>query len=126
MTEKGVEERGVGEQRKLQQGLKMRHMTMILLGGVIGAGLFVGSGAIINLAGLAAVVTYLVTGIIMVLIMRMLGEMAVAQPSVGSFSDYARTALGDWAGFTIRVPREEVQQPEKILCSTTWTKGILG
>ena len=33
--------------------------------------------------------------------MRMLGEMAVAQPSVGSFSDYGRMALGNWAGFSI-------------------------
>ena len=33
--------------------------------------------------------------------MRMLGEMAVAQPSVGSFSDYSRMALGNWAGFSV-------------------------
>jgi GABA permease len=76
-------------------------MTMISIGGVIGAGLFVGSGAVINAAGPAAILTYLLTGILLVLIMRMLGEMAVARPSVGSFSDYSRMALGDWAGFSI-------------------------
>ena len=32
--------------------------------------------------------------------MRMLGEMATANPSTGSFSDYARSALGGWAGFS--------------------------
>jgi GABA permease len=32
--------------------------------------------------------------------MRMLGEMAVANPSVGSFADYTRSALGNWAGFS--------------------------
>ena len=32
--------------------------------------------------------------------MRMLGEMAVANPSVGSFTDYTRSAIGSWAGFT--------------------------
>jgi GABA permease len=32
--------------------------------------------------------------------MRMLGEMAVANPQVGSFADYARRALGGWAGFS--------------------------
>jgi GABA permease len=76
-------------------------MTMIAIGGVIGAGLFVGTGPILNQAGPATVLTYLLTGTILILIMRMLGEMAVAQPSVGSFSDYSRMALGNWAGFSI-------------------------
>ncbi len=76
-------------------------MTMIAIGGVIGAGLFVGTGPILNQAGPATVLTYLMTGAILVLIMRMLGEMAVAQPSVGSFSDYSRMALGNWAGFSV-------------------------
>jgi GABA permease len=76
-------------------------MTMIAIGGVIGAGLFVGTGPILNQAGPATVLTYLITGCILILVMRMLGEMAVAQPSVGSFSDYSRTALGNWAGFAV-------------------------
>src|SRR5215203_2744882 len=102
MAESGVEQRGVGDQEgHLQPGLKRRHMTMIAIGGVIGAGLFVGTGPILNQAGPATVLTYLLTGTILVLIMRMLGEMAVAQPSVGSFSDYGRMALGNWAGFSI-------------------------
>jgi GABA permease len=29
------------------------------------------------------------------MVMRMLAEMAVANPSTGSFADYARDALGD-------------------------------
>jgi len=33
--------------------------------------------------------------------MRMLGEMATAAPSLGSFMEYARDSLGGWAGFTI-------------------------
>ena len=39
---------------QLQKGLRQRHMTMISLGGVIGAGLFVGSGAVMNQTGPAA------------------------------------------------------------------------
>src|SRR5215211_7326255 len=102
MAETGVEQRDRGGQEgHLQQGLKRRHMTMISLGGIIGAGLFVGTGPILNQAGPATILTYLLTGCILILIMRMLGEMAVAQPSVGSFSDYARMALGNWAGFSI-------------------------
>jgi GABA permease len=102
MAEAGVEGREQGRQQgHLQQGLKRRHMTMISLGGIIGAGLFVGTGPILNQAGPATVLTYLLTGCILILIMRMLGEMAVALPTVGSFSDYARMALGNWAGFSI-------------------------
>jgi len=102
MAETGVEQRGKGGQEgHLQPGLKRRHMTMISIGGIIGAGLFVGTGPILNQAGPATVLTYLLTGCLLILIMRMLGEMAVAQPSVGSFSDYSRMALGNWAGFSI-------------------------
>src|ERR671910_3015321 len=102
MTEARAERRGGSRQEgHLQQGLKRRHMTMISLGGIIGAGLFVGTGPILNQAGPATILTYLFTGCILILIMRMLGEMAVALPTVGSFSDYARMALGNWAGFSI-------------------------
>jgi GABA permease len=74
---------------------------MIAIGGVIGAGLFVGSGAVIADAGPAAFLSYLVTGVLIVLVMRMLGEMATANPSTGSFADYSRMALGGWAGFSV-------------------------
>src|SRR5215213_9274891 len=85
----------------LEKGLKQRHLTMIAIGGVIGAGLFVGSGAIIQEVGPAAFLTYALTGVLIVMVMRMLGEMAVANPSTGSFADYARQALGGWAGFSV-------------------------
>jgi GABA permease len=75
-------------------------MTMIALGGIIGAGLFVGSSAVIDTVGPGAVVSYLAAGVLVILVMRMLGEMAVANPSVGSFADYTRSAMGNWAGFT--------------------------
>src|SRR5215210_1318403 len=86
---------------ELQKSLKSRHMTMISLGGVIGAGLFVGSSAVIKTTGPAAVVSYLLAGVLIVLVMRMLGEMAVANPQVGSFAEYARRSLGGWAGFSV-------------------------
>ena len=87
-------------EHELGRGLKHRHMTMIALGGIIGAGLFVGSSAVISTTGPGAVVSYLAAGVLVVLVMRMLGEMAVANPSVGSFADYTRSALGNWAGFS--------------------------
>jgi GABA permease len=86
---------------ELQKGLKQRHLTMIAIGGVIGAGLFVGSGVVMNETGPAAFLSYLITGVLIILVMRMLGEMATANPSTGSFADYARRALGGWAGFSV-------------------------
>lgn len=74
---------------------------MIALGGIVGASLFVGSGSVIHTVGPAAVLSYALGGLLVVLVMRMLGEMATAQPTLGSFMEYARTALGGWAGYTI-------------------------
>ena len=83
----------------LRRSLRRRHMQMIALGGVIGAGLFVGSGVVIGAAGPAAVISFALTGTLVVLVMRMLGEMAIAYPAVGGFYEYNRLALGELAGF---------------------------
>ena len=91
----------VATEPHLSHALKQRHMTMIALGGVIGAGLFVGSGVVIKAAGPAAVISFGITGLLVVLVMRMLGEMAVALPAVGSFYEYARLSWADhpaWQG----------------------------
>ncbi|MEU2165889.1 amino acid permease [Streptomyces chengbuensis] len=89
------------EAEPLSHGLKQRHLTMLGLGGVIGAGLFVGSGAGIALAGPGIVVSYLLAGALAMLVMRMLGEMSAAMPASGAFSVHAERALGRWAGFTV-------------------------
>lgn len=85
----------------LQKNLKTRHISMISIAGVIGAGLFVGSGAVIHSAGPGAILSYSFAGLLVIFIMRMLGEMACAYPTSGSFSQYASDAIGPWAGFTI-------------------------
>ena len=84
---------------RLKRTLKTRHISMLALGGVIGAGLFVGSSAVIASTGPGAFITYAITGLIVALVMRMLGEMASAHPSKGSFVDYARMAFGRPAGY---------------------------
>jgi GABA permease len=83
----------------LRKSLQRRHMQMIALGGVIGAGLFVGSGVVVGTAGPAAVISFAITGMLVVLVMRMLGEMAVAYPVIGGFYEYSRISLGELAGF---------------------------
>jgi GABA permease len=87
---------------ELGHTLESRHVTMIALGGVIGAGLFVGTSGAISLGGPGVFLVYGASGLLVLLIMRMLGEMAVAQPGRGSFAEYAAFALGPWAGFVIR------------------------
>jgi GABA permease len=84
---------------ELRRTLQRRHMQMIALGGVIGAGLFVGSGVVIQATGPAAVLSFALTGLLVVLVMRMLGEMAAAYPAVGGFYEYNRLALGELAGY---------------------------
>src|SRR5580693_8725639 len=86
---------------QLRQGLSQRQLSMIAMGGVIGAGLFVGSGVVIKDTGPAAFLTYAICGLLIILVMRMLGEMATANPSTGSFAEYARQAMGGWAGFSV-------------------------
>jgi hypothetical protein len=58
----------------LEQGLKPRHVTMLSIAGVIGAGLFVGSGHAIAAAGPAVLLAYAAAGTLVVLVMRMLAK----------------------------------------------------
>ena len=85
----------------LKKALNQRQLRMIAIGGVIGAGLFVGSGVVMGDTGPGAFITYALSGVLIVMVMRMLAEMAVANPSTGSFADYSRDALGHWAGFSV-------------------------
>ncbi len=85
----------------LRRSLRNRHVTMIALGGVIGAGLFVSSGAVLNSVGPGAWFSYLLSGTLMALVMRAIGEMAVLLPQARGLADYARIGLGHWAGFSV-------------------------
>jgi GABA permease len=84
----------------LAHTLMPRHVAMISIGGIIGAGLFVGSSAAISMAGPAVLLSYAMSGLLVFFIMRMLGEMALAQPGLGSFAEYSALSLGPWAGFS--------------------------
>jgi gamma-aminobutyrate permease len=88
-------------QHGLRPALSSRQLTMIGLGGVIGAGLFVGSGKAIHSTGPGVVFAYAGIGVLIVLVMRMLAELAVASPQTGSFSAYASRELGTWAGLAV-------------------------
>ena len=84
---------------ELSRSLKSRHVSMIAIGGIIGAGLFVGSSTTIHAAGPAAVFSFAIAGFIILLVMRMLSEMAIALEGVQTFPDFARAGLGHLPGF---------------------------
>jgi L-asparagine transporter-like permease len=126
------------ETNTLSRSLRPRHVTMIAIGGIVGAGLFVGSSAAIAAAGPAILVTYAMTGFLVLLIMRMLGEMAVGMPEVRSFTEFARVGLGNWAGFSVGwlywffwvvvVPVEAIAGAaiiEKWIALPTWQIGVV-
>lgn len=91
----------VRPERHLGHTMKPRQLTMMGLGSAIGAGLFLGSGAGVQAAGPAVLLSYLVAGTLIILVMWALGEMAAANPNSGAFSVYAERALGRTAGATI-------------------------
>ncbi len=87
---------------ELKRTMKTRHLFMISLGGVIGSGLFLGSGYTISEAGpMGAILSYLVGGVIMFLTMLCLGELSVAMPVSGSFQTYTTKFIGPGTGFAL-------------------------
>jgi L-asparagine transporter-like permease len=89
----------MSEAPHLSHSLLSRHVAMISLGGIIGAGLFVGSSAAIASIGPAVILCYILAGVLILLSMRMLSELAVGLPGIGFFTDYARKVLGHSFGF---------------------------
>ncbi|PPF44796.1 amino acid transporter [Pseudoclavibacter sp. AY1F1] len=94
-------EDALGAGRRLHQSLSPRQLTMMGLGGAIGAGLFIGSGQAIAVAGPAVLISYAVAGFLVILIMFMLAEMAANDPQSGAFSVFAEKAFGATAGATL-------------------------
>lgn len=96
---KQIDIAAAGDDVQLGKSLENRHVTMITLGGIIGAGLFVGSSTTISQVGPAAVVSFAIAGLAVMLVMRMISEMASSLDGVQAFPDFAREGLGHWAGF---------------------------
>ena len=86
-------------QQELKRDLKNRHVQLIAIGGTIGTGLFLGSGAAIEKAGPSVLFVYLIIGVAVFFVMRALGEMLLSNTNYQSFTDFATDYLGDWAGY---------------------------
>lgn len=93
------------EVRERQTGLaatlRPRHVSMIAFGGTIGAGIFVGSGQTISTIGPAVVVSYLVVGVVAVVVMRLLSALTERDPDAGAFAVYAGRAFGHVGRFSV-------------------------
>ena len=63
-------------------------MQLIALGGIIGSGYFLGTGAVIQQVGPSVFLAYILGGLIIYLTMLCMGELAVAIPISGSFINY--------------------------------------
>lgn len=87
------------EQQELKRDLKNRHVQLIAIGGTIGTGLFLGSGAAIEKAGPSILLVYLIIGTALFFVMRALGELLLSNAGYQSFTDFAVDYVGPWAGF---------------------------
>ncbi|KAA8995270.1 amino acid permease [Affinibrenneria salicis] len=91
-----------GENVSLRRELKARHLTMIAIGGSIGTGLFVASGATVSQAGPGgALLSYALIGLMVYFLMTSLGELAAYMPVSGSFSTYGSRYVEEGFGFAL-------------------------
>lgn len=90
------------ENTRLQRALKPRHLSMIAIGGSIGSGIFIASGAAISTAGPGgALLAYAIIGMMVYFLMTSLGEMSTLLPTTGSFCDYASRFVNPSFGFAM-------------------------
>ena len=74
-------------------------MQMIAIGGAIGTGLFLASGATVANAGPGgALLAYAAIGLMVLLLMQSLGEMSAHQPVAGSFQTFATKFISPSSG----------------------------
>ena len=84
-----------------EKGLTTFNLVMISLGTVVGGSFFLGSGVAIRAAGPAIILAFVYGGALVYFILTALSEMTVANPSTGSFRDYAEASFGPWLGFVV-------------------------
>jgi L-asparagine transporter-like permease len=87
---------------RLRPELTAGQMAMVGVGGSIGTGLLLGSGAALRIAGPAVVISYSLAALMAFAVTMALGEMSSAHPGAGSFGIYADLYLNPWAGFVSR------------------------
>jgi AAT family amino acid transporter len=87
---------------QLRRELSAGQMAMVAIGGSIGTGLLLGSGAAVQIAGPGVILSYILGALIAFAVTTALGEMSSLHPAAGSFGVYADKYLNRWAGFISR------------------------
>src|SRR5258708_13450736 len=88
------------QEQGLKRELTARQMAMVAVGGSIGTGLLLGSGAAIQVAGPAVVLTFVLSALISWTVAMALGEMSAVHPAAGAFGVYAELYVTRCAAFT--------------------------
>lgn len=102
MSEQHTNTISQGGPQKLRRELKARHLAMIAIGGSIGTGLFVASGATVAQAGPGgALLSYAIIGLMVYFLMTSLGELAAYMPVSGSFATYGAKYVDEGFGFAL-------------------------
>lgn len=102
MAQTNTKTSSTGRAPALRRELKARHLSMIAIGGSIGTGLFVASGATVSQAGPGgALLSYIIIGLMVYFLMTSLGELAAFMPVSGSFSTYGSRYVEEGFGFAL-------------------------
>lgn len=84
----------------LQKKLKPRHISFMAMGGVIGTGIFKGSAETIGLAGPGVIVTYIFAGLLLLVVMAAMAEMATVYKNK-NMKDFVQEAFGSRVSFVM-------------------------
>ncbi|KAK9476854.1 amino acid permease-domain-containing protein [Lipomyces japonicus] len=87
---------------ELRRSLKTRHIQMIAVGGVLGNGLFIGTGKTLATSGpLGMLLGFAITGAIVFSVMASFGEMVALIPIAGGVSAFGSRFVDDALGFAL-------------------------
>jgi len=85
---------------ELQKSLLPRHIRLMALGGAIGTGIFKGTSETVSIAGPAVIFSYLFAGLLLLVVMSAIAEMAIAYPGL-NMKGFIRKAFGKKVSFVI-------------------------
>ncbi|PJD93636.1 MAG: amino acid permease [Legionella sp.] len=116
MTKKHTPPAEITNDGDFRRALKIRHVQLIALGGIIGSGFFLSTGAVVNQVGPSVFLAYIFGGLIIYLTMLCMGELAVAIPISGSFINYTADFISPafacgvgwsyWLSWVVYIPAE--------------------
>ncbi len=88
------------EDSSLQKKLLPRHISLMAMGGAIGTGVFKGSSETVSLAGPGVIFTYIFAGLLLLVVMGSIAEMAIVYPNT-NMKGFVQKAFGKRTSFVI-------------------------